>query len=179
MQLNLNKNGVYLCVMSEQRPTFDTFLGYFKEQELPVALTEESLSEFQQINDPLPIPVIHAYLLGEDEELDAFSEIVPCFKIPETHDFHAVVCWKGELMKYQFFLVTFDNKGNPIASAAIAGIASDGKTVLRSVATIEPDWNIYIVEGEQEATGDMYAPTQSTAHQMELLPTGEITIKED
>ena len=165
--------------MTTKAPSFAAFLEYFKEQELPVTLTEEALTAFQQFNDPLPMSFITAYLLGEDMELDEYTEIVPCFMIPDTHDFHAVVCWKGELMKYQYFLVTFDKKGNVIASAVIAGLASDGNSVVRSIATIESDWTVHVIEGEQGVSEEVYSPKSSRAFQMELLATGEITMLEE
>ena len=165
--------------MSNRAPSFEAFLGYFPEHSLPVTLTEEALTAFQELGDPLPMSFIEAFLMDENTELDEFTEIVPCFKLPETHDFHALVYWKGELMRYQYFLVTFDKKGIPIASAVIAGLASNGNSVLRSVATIEQDWMIHLVEGEQEVSEEVYSPRSSRAYQLELLATGEITMLHD
>jgi hypothetical protein len=162
--------------MKKPEPSFEALMACFAEHELPITLTEETLTAFQQMHDPIPGYLVDAFFTDGLEQIDAFTEIVPCFRIPDTHEFHAVVFWKGELMKYQFILTTFDLKGKPIASAAIAGLQSDGATVLRSIATIEEDWKIHIVEGEQGAEEEHYQPTSTRAYEMELLSTGEIVM---
>ena len=77
-------------------------------------------------------------------------------------------------MKYHYVLATFDKQGNTLGSAVIAGTESDGKSILRSVATIDEDWVIHIVEGDQDAHETSYEPSASRAYRMELLATGEI-----
>lgn len=160
--------------MKVPKPSFSAFLKAFTVQELPVILTEESISDFERLNDPLAQVLINAFIEPESEDPDAFTEFVPCFKLPGTEDFHAVVYWKGELMKYQYFMTTFDNKGNQIANAVIGGIQSDGKIVVRSVATIDENMIIHIVEGEQPASETQYVHNQSRAYQMEVNKSGEI-----
>lgn len=165
--------------MKMPQPSFAALMACFTPHDLPVTLTEETLTAFQRMNDPIPGQLVEAFFGDGNEPMDDFTEIVPCFSLPDTHEFHAIVFWKGELMKYQFVLTTFDLKGNPIASAAIAGLQSDGDTVLRSIATIEEDWKIHIVEGEQGADDEFYAPTSTRAYVMELLSTGEIVMSEE
>ncbi len=81
-------------------------------------------------------------------------------------------------MKYQYFLSTFDRDGNQISNAVIAGIQSDGDTVVRSVATIYENKIIRIVEGEQPASEAQYVHNQSRAYQMEIKKSGEIDFLE-
>ena len=157
-------------------PTFEALLNSFSDHALPVTLTEDTLTAFQEMHDPIPGVLVEAFFGDGTEPMDDFTEIVPCFRIPDTHDFHALVYWKGELLKYQFILTTFDKKGNVIASAAVAGLQSDGKSVLRSIATIEEDWKIHVIEGEQGASEEFYTPAASRAYIMELLSTGEIVM---
>ena len=162
--------------MKLPNPTFEALLGCFNEHDLPVTLTEETLTAFQQMHDPIPGQLVEAFFSDGGEPLDDFTEIVPCLRIPDTHDFFALVYWKGELMKYQFILTTFDKNGDVIASATLAGLQSDGNNVLRSIATIEEDWKIHIIEGEQAAKEEFYAPMSSHAYMMELLSSGEIVM---
>ena len=160
--------------MKVLKPSFSAFLKAFNVHELPVVLTEDSISEFERLGDPLAPVLIHTFIEPEPEEPDSFTEFVPCFKLTDTSDFHAVVYWKGELMKYQYFMTTFDKKGNQISNAVIGGIQSDGETLVRSVATIDENHIIHIVEGEQPASEIQYVPNQSRAYQMEIKKSGEI-----
>ena len=164
--------------MKVPKPSFSAFLKAFTVQELPVTLTEESISDFERLSDPLAQVLINAFIEPEADEPDAFTEFVPCFKLPDTRDFHAVVYWKGELMKYQYFLTTFDKSGNQISNAVIGGIQSDGKVVVRSVATIDENLIIHVVEGEQPAAEARYVPDQSRAYQMEIKKSGEVEFLE-
>jgi hypothetical protein len=165
--------------MKMPKPSFADLMACFSRHDLPVTLTEETLTAFQRMNDPIPGHLVEAFFGDGLEAMDDYTEIVPCFSLPDTHEFHAIVFWKGELMKYQFILTTFDLKGNPIASAAIAGLQSDGNTVLRSIATIEEDWKIHIVEGEQRSDDEFYTPTSTRAFELELLSTGEIVMGDE
>lgn len=160
--------------MKVPKPSFSAFLEAFAVQELPVTLTEESISDYERLSDPLAQVLINAFIEPETEEPDAFTEFVPCFKLADTGEFHAVVYWKGELMKYQYFLTTLDKNGNQISNAVIGGIRSDGEIIIRSVATIDENLIIHIVEGEQPASELRYVSDQSRAYQMEIRKSGEI-----
>jgi len=164
--------------MKVPKPSFSAFLKAFAVQELPVVLTEESISDFERLSDPLGQVLINAFIEPESDEPDAFTEYVPCFILPDTKDFYAVVYWKGELMKYQYFLTTFDQNGNHISNAVIGGIQSDGDVIVRSVATIDENLIIHIVEGEQPASETQYVPNESRAYQMEVNKKGEINFLE-
>ena len=156
--------------------TFDKFLSAFPEHELPVSLTEESVLEFERQNDPLPEILVDAYVEAQEGEEYELIDYVPCFRIPATHDIHAVVIWRGDVLKHEYILVTFDKEGNQIASGTIAGMKVEGDSILRSVATIEENWMIYVVEGSQVNDDKHYSPTATNTFQMELLATGEIVV---
>lgn len=168
----------YLCTMQLPESTFEEFVACFAEVELPVILTEQSITTFQKRTTPLSQQMVDRFIKSLEEPDDEFVEFVPCIRIPETHDFVALVYWKGELMRYRYVLVTYDLKGRYLASAVIAGTQSDGSAILRSVATIEEDWMIHIVEGDQQVDMQLYQPRQSRAYTMELLATGEIVLPE-
>ncbi len=164
--------------MKVPKPSFSAFLDAFSVQELPVTLTEESISDFERLSDPLAQVLINAFIEPESEEPDAFTEYVPCFRLPDTKDFHAVVYWKGELLKYQYYLTTFDRNGIQISNAVIGGLLSDGDTILRSVATIDENLIIHVVEGEQPAAVTQYVSQESRAYQLTLVESGEIQFLE-
>lgn len=161
------------------KPTFAQFLRKFPEIKLPITLTEESHHHFSQKNDPLPAAMISEFILPlESDEVDEFTEYIPCFKIPETTEFQAVVYWKASLLTYEYILVTFTNKGLSINKMTIAGTKSEGDQLHRTVATIEDDWIIYCVRGvaTTSTTEPVYDPSLSESLHLELMASGEIVI---
>ncbi len=164
--------------MSEQKELkipFEDFLNRFPEIELPIALLEDTHHTFSKENEPLPIPMIGAFLSDiEGEELDEFSEIVPCFRIPATHDFHAIVYWKAGLLNYEYVMVSFEKDGTMIDKRIIGGTKIKDGLLYQSVTTIEDDWLMYIVEGASKPDGSQFNPEGSNARNVELLATGKI-----
>lgn len=170
--------------MKNQTPkiNFSKFLSFFPEVELPVILTEEAHHEFSKVNDALPQQAIEQFILPhEDLVYDEYTEYIPCFKIPKTHDFHAVVYFKASLLIYEYYLATYNKKGETIAKEKISGMVQHGEEITRAVATIEDDWIINIVEGSVPVEGTDYQPTDSKAYAMELLADGQIifSVNED
>ena len=82
-------------------------------------------------------------------------------------------------MNYEYNLITFDNRCNFISGKVIAGTVSNGRTVQKSVATIDPDWMIFIVAGETGPEDNRYEAGTSRAFNMELQANGEIIFSLD
>ena len=161
--------------MSKNKPSFSHFLDYFPSVELPINLTDETLMVFSKENKALPVPLLQEFVLKYDSgEADEFTEIVPCFQIPNTENFQSVVYWKAQLLTYEFHIVSFDLNGEFITGKVIGGTISNGKTIIKTVATIDEDWVIHIVSGEDNVRDPDYDPENSKAYSMELLSTGDI-----
>ena len=155
----------------KQKLSFEHFLDKFPEIELPITLSDDSAIEFSKNNDPLPSQMIQEFI---DDQEDEFTEYIACLRIPKTLDIHAIIYWKAALLNYQYILATYTKNGKLIDKSVIAGTYSDGKSLTKSVATIEEDWIIYIVSGQSAANASTYDPTTSNAFNLELLTTGEI-----
>ena len=154
---------------------FAHFLEKFPEVELPVTLAEEAHHAFSLQNNPLPALMIEQFILPlEEQEVDDFTEFVPCMRIPETHEFHAIIYWRAGLMNYHYTLACFTKKGELIDKRVIGGTFSDGDTLTTSVATIDEDWVIYIVSGQARSGQKDYDASSSTAYKLELLSEGRI-----
>jgi len=160
---------------------WDKFYDYFPEIELPVTLSEEYSNIFTKYNKPLPIDLIDTFILeskmffAEDAEVDPMSEIeefVPCFRLPQNKKFHAVVYWKASLLKYEYFLHTFDLNGKSIARQVIASTTADGKKIRQIVATLDPDLEIYVMGGDSD-NENFYDPENSKAFSLEITPLGQ------
>jgi hypothetical protein len=161
--------------MKDEKISFAHFVEKFPEVDLPVTLTEESSRHFSALNEVLPALMIRQFILPfEAEAEDDLTEFVPCFRIPESKGFQALVYWKASLLTYDFVLITFTDKGEFIDKKIIAGTKAQGELLAQSVATIDEDWVIYVVGGVSAATSGDYDPTKSQSFQLELLPSGQI-----
>jgi len=160
----------------EQQVDFKYFLEYFPEVELPMTMTEETARLFSSQNEPLNAETIAQHILPHHEgRVDDVTEFVPCFKVPDTHGFHALVYWVASMMTYEFVMITFTPNGGFIDIRTLAGTIYDGKLLTQSVATMESDWIIYIVTGQ--SSGEQlhsYNAASSRAYDLELLPDGRI-----
>ncbi|MBK6948016.1 MAG: hypothetical protein IPH16_08125 [Haliscomenobacter sp.] len=81
--------------------------------------------------------------------------------------------WRASLMRYQFVLLCLDKAGRLIDRHVLAGTISRENTLIRSVATIDEDWEILVVSG-QAPEGTLYQASSSSNFRMELLPEGQI-----
>ena len=158
--------------------SFKIFLKHFSKEKLPITFSDENIGYFDRKNTPLGADVIRQFLLQdesstEDDDED-LTEYIACIIIPDTKDFHAVVYWRGKLLEYDYILASYDKNGVLINRKVIAGLRSDGQSVKRSVATIDEDWIINIIVGEQDQQEELYDPLKSQPMAMELMGTGEI-----
>lgn len=154
---------------------FAFFLSKFPELPPPLVLGEDAHREFSKTNSPLHQELILQFIQPyETVPSDEFTEWVPCFKVPDTYQFHAIVYWRARLMDYQYILMTYTKNGDLIDQRAIAGTFSDGKTLTQSVATLDEDWIISIASGQADADQSEYNASSSRAYQLELLPEGRI-----
>ncbi len=154
---------------------FSKFLHYFPEVDLPQTIAEENLRYYSSENHVLPPDLIrqflHSTMSSEEED---YLEFIPCFKLKNTQDWHAIVYWKAALLSYEFVLSTYNKNGIRLAQKVIAGMRSDGKSVIRSIATIDEEWIINIVIGEQASAEDLYDTANSRILGFELMADGSI-----
>lgn len=161
------------------KPRLEDLLLFFPKVELPVTFSDDYISTFSVNNKPIPSALIEEFILRwEGEEVDEFTEYVPCIQVPETDDYQALVYWKAGLLRYEFILVTIDKAGTLISRKPIASTLSDNNTVRKSVARIDEDLIIHIVAGENEGDRE-YDPAKSQGFSMEIIPTGDIIFTSD
>jgi hypothetical protein len=163
----------------DQKVRFSHFIEKFPEIDLPITLNIDSHHIFSQQNDPLNAIIIDQFIAPfELEPMDDYTEYIACFRLPNTYDINAVVYWKAGLLTYQYTLLTFDKNGRGIDKKVIAGTFSDGDLLTQSVATIDEDWTIHVVTGQQIGNDENYDASASRAFQLELLPEGTIVESE-
>ena len=166
----------------KQIKLWDRFYDFFPEVDLPVTLSEEYSGIFTKYNKALPLELIETFILEqklffpkeeENIEIDEIEEYVPCFRLPETDKYYAIIYWKASLLKYEYILHTYNKKGETIAKQVLASTTSDGKNIRQIVATIDPDLDIYIMGGDVKAD-EMYDPDSTQAFSLEITPGGQI-----
>jgi len=160
-----------------KEPTLSHLLEYFPEVELPVTISEDSITTFDSVNEVLPKSLIEHYIIKWEasQDIDEYTEFVPCFRLPDSsEDYHAIVYWKGGLLRYEYLLVTIDKRKETIITRkSIAGIISEDDKIKQSVAQIDEDLIIHIMAGVNNANDD-YNPENSQAFNMEIMSTGDI-----
>ena len=161
----------------KQKVRFDHFLEKFPLIDLPITLTDEAPLLFSKNNEPLPPLMIEQYILPyESDAVDEFTEFIPCFRLKDTFDIQAIVYWRAQLMQYEYCMVTFSKKGEFIDKRTIAGTKVSGDMLVKSVATIDEDWIIYVVGGAASAAEESYDASASQSINFELLADGQIIV---
>jgi len=156
-----------------KKTDINTLLSFFPEVHMPITFSEDLVTTFEKENQPLSQDVIQQYIYEWEGEVDEFTEFLPCLRLAETEHFHALVYWKGGLLKYEYVLVTLDKKGSLISRKPIASTIVEGELIKKSVAQIDEDFIIHIMAGENVGEEE-YDAGRSQAFNMEILHTGDI-----
>ena len=149
--------------------TLEQFIELFPLVELPVVLTEESILSFSSLNKTLPMAAILDYILEEEEEMDEFTEFVPCLSFAVSEDILAIVYWKGTLLSYDYFVMCIDLKRSKLISKKIiAGTKVLDNIIIKSNAVISPELEIEVLVNSY-ASSDQFYPVQSISYHIEIM----------
>lgn len=157
--------------------TFENFLQFFPYVELPYTITSETQRLISRKNDPLSVTWLQAFVLGEDYEVDDYTEYMPCFSIPDTYGFWAVVYWEAALEGNTYWLATFSREGILIDQKKIAGTRYSNDGLYQMVCTIGESWMFSMAEGKLDAEGNAAAVSEDATHihtALQLTGDGEI-----
>ncbi len=160
---------------------FEKFISYFPIVELPILLSDDALTQISANNDILPELFIHDFIGKWEANMESeFLEFLPCIQLKmENEKIKCIVYWRGDILKYDFVLVTLDNEANLIDRKVICGTQVDGDIIKRSVASIEADNIINIVAGAFDSKNGEYNALASQNFAMEVLANGEIAFMKE
>ncbi len=159
------------------KTSFSEFVKLFPVIELPITLSEESQAHFSKANPPMPAQYVHEYIVPlQKTDVDDLTEFLACFRIPKTKEFQGIVYWKASLMTYEYILATFTNKGVLIDQQVLAGTTAEGAAIARTVATIDEEWDIFIVGGVEILTEKDNDGTKSEAMKLSITDQGQIVV---
>lgn len=157
--------------------TFSNFLNFFPKVELPFTISSETQRRISIENEPLSAQWMYHFVLGKEEEIDEFTEFMPCFLLPKTNDFHAIVYWEAGIEGSTYYLTTFSKNGVLIDKVKVAGTKYDQTGLYQMVCAISPSWMFSCAEGRLDEYGNT-APVSSENHHiqttLQLTGDGEI-----
>lgn len=153
--------------------TYKEFIKIFPKATLPAVISKDSIIDFSRNNVALPPSAIDQFINKWDPDESEFVEYIPCFKFKIDKDITALIYYKAELLKYEYFLVTLDKKGELIAKKVIAGLISDGTKTVQSAATITEDFSVHIAGAITEES-HLFDGNDSKQIYMEIHPNGKI-----
>jgi hypothetical protein len=152
---------------------FVDFVSKFPSVAPPIILGEDTHHVFSTENEPLSRGLIEQFILPLDPDSDDYTEYVPCLAVDCAEEFVAVVWWKAGLLRYEYILATFTEKGVPIQNKAIAYTRVNGEQIQRAVATIDEELCIHIAEGAS-LDDEVFDPTSSRTRHIVILEDGRI-----
>lgn len=152
-------------------------LDFFPEIQVPVTLREDTYEELSANKPPIPEDIIAYFLIDENEEDDGMTEYIPCFRLPNTKDFYALVYWKASLLNYQYILKTYTTDGTGVIdSVIIGGTVVEGDKLIQSIAMIDADNAIYIATGTSSDDYDFDDAATNTTRSIEINEDGTLDI---
>ncbi len=165
--------------MSSNNKAFLKFLDLFQTIPFPVTLHQDAHHDFSNQDKGIKQELLDAYVIPHiGQKDDELTEYVPCFRIKAEKNFVAVVLWRAALLEYEYYVMTFDNRGDLIHSQVIAGMKSDGENILTRIAMIDNDSVIHMVEGIVENENALnYDPSITREFTFEITPDGYISLE--
>lgn len=152
-------------------------LEFFPEVSPPLVLSEDLALTFSEKNTPIPMDLI-VNTISQWEEIDEYTEIIPCLSLIINDKHKAIIYWKGSLLSYQYTLITIAEEKEIVSRKIIAGTISNGLTIKKSVANIDEDLVIHSMVGESDVN-EKYNPHNSKAYSFEIRPDGQIATSEE
>jgi hypothetical protein len=133
--------------------SFENFLMFFPEVELPYSILSETQRMIEEEQEPLSATWMFNFVLGKDAVIDEFTEFMPCFSIASQHKIHILVYWEATLEGNAYKLATFSREGHLIDSRTIAGMRYESNSVIQSVCTITQSLTFSTVDGRLDSEG--------------------------
>jgi hypothetical protein len=157
--------------------TFQNFINFFPEVDLPYTITSDTQRMLSINNDPMSATWMFNFVLGENDTIDDCTEFMPCFSLANTQQFIAIVFWQAGIEGSAYYLTTFSKTGVLIDQAKIAGTKYGSDGLYQMVCTISPNWLFSTVEGKLDEKGQAASVSESEKHQyksLQLSGDGEI-----
>jgi len=175
---NFKKDKVKIIPSKKKnRITFENFLNFFPPVELPYTITSDTQRLISLKNDPLSAEWMFNFVLGKDDVIDEYTEYMPCFSLPDTKKFFALVYWEAGIEGSTYFLITYTKGGVIIDKSKIAGTKYQQDGLYQMVCTISPSWLFSCAEGRLDESGNAAPISSEDTHRhtaLQMTSEGEI-----
>ncbi|MEM6726503.1 MAG: hypothetical protein AAF598_20870 [Bacteroidota bacterium] len=128
-------------------PGFKSFITKFPKASIPCTVDDKTSLLASKKNKPLSEDHIRRFLAEAEEEFDEFTEFVPCFRLPNTKNFHAIVVWKGGLLSYDYELFIYNMSGVRQSKTRIAGTKVEKERLHIQIAEIRSSLELALFNG--------------------------------
>lgn len=171
----------YLLLSMKPNIKLEDFLDYFPSIELPITLSENSISHIEKTSKIIPEPILDMTIRKwEKVDPDGFTEYVPCFTLAKSENFILLVYWKASLSGFEYFAVTLGYDFQLIDRKQIASTLHIRDQIKSSVVHIDEDLTFHVIASIDGVTANSFNPSNSQAFHFEVNPSGEfIFTKED
>lgn len=158
---------------------FTDFLSKFTQVTLPLVVSPDTYDELKDEAAFIPDVAIQAFLLSEeDEEVDEFTEFMPCYHITSLQGFIAIVYWRGDLSGYQYKIVTYSQEGHMIDSLKVGGVHYNDKEVTHTASIIDENGNVYIKGTVSDTDGRLlHSDNEAKGIPYKIHADGSITLE--
>ncbi len=128
---------------------FEKLIQYFPIAKLPFTLEKGSEHAFGIANDALP-SVLFEELIEPNLpfEVDEFTEMLPGYHWRLESGQFIFCFWVARLLRHSFYLFSYDENGNWLDDAEIAGLFYEKDQIIHRIANISDPNTVYIVEAE-------------------------------
>ena len=159
--------------MTKAALPIERLIGLFEVVAPPILLSDESIVDIKLYTKPIPEDLVQQFLWEWEGPFDEYTEVIPCFALPKTSQYTALVYWKASLLRYDIIIVTLDKDYNLIARKVICGMIVEGQVIKQSAAKIDEDLIIHILAGAT-FDGAEYDPNTGQSFYMEIMETGDL-----
>ncbi len=160
--------------MSDQaNVSFAAYLDRFEKQTLPLQITEKTYKLINELNEPLPDIIVSTFIKREGDNEDV-AEYVPVLRLPDTEEVIAIVFWRAGLMRYDYYLASYNQRGDLLDQRLVASTRYEDNNITRSILKIDEEGLIFVVKGEIPLNSKDYEASSSKHSYFEVLPDGSI-----
>jgi len=158
----------------KEKLRFEDFLNFFPAVELPLSISSDTEKLISEAHEPLNAAWMYEFVLEYGEELDEFTEFMPCFCLAQSEKFLGLVYWQASLEGSAYFLATFSPAGHIIDHKILAGTLYLEDGIKQMVCTVAKDWSIQRVEGQIDAQGQLLKENTTESKRLQVTLDGEI-----
>ncbi|MEP7196038.1 MAG: hypothetical protein ABI851_05920 [Saprospiraceae bacterium] len=152
---------------------FEKLISYFPIVQLPFTLEKGVEHDFGMTNDMLPATLFEELMAPNlPFELDEFTELLPGYHWRTESEGFVTVFWVARLLRYSFFVFSYDKEGKWLDNAEIAGLIYENNELWHRIANISDAQTIYVVEASMPDENSLINASETSKWMLEITTEG-------